>query len=92
MSLRKQTSFLGPTWPKCHSSFVWGLKNRPLAAKFANKNIIFKPGSSRLIAVGVIGVELASNAAKSLELKNSASMSIFQIVDQLTCEQENLYN
>ena len=25
----KQTSFLGPTWLKCHLSFVWGLKNRP---------------------------------------------------------------
>ena len=20
---------MGPTWPKCHLSFVWGLKNRP---------------------------------------------------------------
>ena len=25
----KGTSFLGPTWPKWHLSFVWGLKNRP---------------------------------------------------------------
>ena len=25
----KRTSFLGTTWPKCHMSFVWGLKNRP---------------------------------------------------------------
>ena len=25
----KQTSFLGPTWPRYNLSFAWGLKNRP---------------------------------------------------------------
>ena len=38
----------GPTWPKHHLSFVWGLKNRPQASGTAARWTIIRNFSSFL--------------------------------------------